>query len=81
MGGVVRGGEESISGDDWDGRASQLVVQYTIISKSQKVREQQVRVNGGKWEMGNGKESVGASKRIERLFPLPIPLPKPTKVS
>lgn len=76
MGGVVRGGEESISGDDWDGRASQLVVQYTIISKSRKVREQQVRVNGGKWEMGNGK-----SKRIERLFPLPIPLPKPTKVS
>lgn len=52
MGGVVRGGEESISGDDWDGRASQLVVQYTIISKSRKVREQKVRVNGenGKWE-------------------------------
>lgn len=52
MGGVVRGGEESISGDDEDGRASQLVVQYTTISKSRKVREQQVRVNGGKWEMG-----------------------------
>lgn len=55
MGGVVRGGEESISDDDWDGGASQLVVQYTIISKSRKVREQEVRVNGGKWKMGNGK--------------------------
>lgn len=73
MGGVVRGGEESISGDDEDGRASQLVVQYTIISKSRKVREQKVRVNGGKWEMGNG--IMGRAKESNDYSHCPYPCP------